>query len=327
MYAGENREPNRATAPTPAAPNPAAHARAHSNESASTSDFAANGTPFTPTVPVTTDTRAALLQALGLADQAEIAETQCLSARDDLDRARLLPNHMQNEDIRDLEAALKSKEADLAEVHKLVGKRVAHLLEDPEALAAARASGHVQSALKCEAVHDIQSNFSMRDQRSMLDVHGISKRQWDALFGALQSAVNKTEWGKRRTNILVSSEVLAALKQIMDADFVEVYKPQPLSDGKGWRIDARRAMQTLIVNNQLRQSEYDTVTCIWQADGAPWGSNWDAIFMRFKDASKSLGPNARYGCGLHDSALHGTVCAYIGKENREVSYICMIQVF
>ena len=234
---------------------------------------------------------------------------------------------MANEDIRDLEAAVKSKEAELAEVHKLVGKRVAHLLEDPEALAAARASGHVQSALKCEAVHDIQSNFSMRDQRSMLDVHGISKRQWDALFGALQSAVNKTEWGKRRTNILVSSEVLAALKQIMDADFVEVYKPQPLSDGKGWRIDARRAMQTLIVNNQLRQSEYDTVTCIWQADGAPWGSNWDAIFMRFKDASKSLGPNARYGCGLQDSSLNVTVCAYIGKENREVSYICMIQVF
>ena len=74
MYAGENREPNRATAPTPAAPNPAAHARAHSNESASTSDFAANGTPFTPTVPVTTDTRAALLQAIGLADQAQFAE-------------------------------------------------------------------------------------------------------------------------------------------------------------------------------------------------------------------------------------------------------------
>lgn len=97
---------------------------------------------------------------------------------------------MGNEEILDLEAAVKSKEADLAEVRTFVGKRVAHLLEDPEALAAARNSGHVQSAVKCEAVHDIKSNFSMREQRGMLDVHGINKRQWDALLGALQSAVH-----------------------------------------------------------------------------------------------------------------------------------------
>ena len=115
---------------------------------------------------------------------------QCLSARDDLDRARSLPNHMENEEIPDLEAAVTSKKADLVEVHTLAGKRVAHRREDPEALAAARNSGHVHSALTCEAVHDITSNCSMRDQRGMLDVHGINKRQWDALLGALQSAVH-----------------------------------------------------------------------------------------------------------------------------------------
>lgn len=187
MYAGENLAPHHAAAPTPAT-----HARAHSNESASASDFAANGTPNAPTVPLTTTARAVILQAIGLADRAEVAETQCLSAHDDLNRARSQPTHMQHDDIRALEAAVKSKEAEVAEVQILVGNSIASVLQDPEALAAARTSQHVESTLKREAVHDIHSNFSMRDQRRLLDVEGISKRQWDTLFGAIQTAVDKT---------------------------------------------------------------------------------------------------------------------------------------
>jgi hypothetical protein len=45
--------------------------------------------------------------------------------------------------------------------------------------------------------------------------------------------------------------------------------------------------------------------------------------MRFKDATKALGDNRRIGSKLQDPSLNVTVCAYIGKENKEVSYICI----